>query len=120
MSNATKPELRSFQDILTDLQSGEVHDQCTDALRKVVLAVQTTKQTGGLTIDLKVKAVGNMISLVPTIKQKIPQPKTEATAFFSNKVGDLSLSDHRQLDLKTVETKTPTPLRSVAPAPEVK
>ena len=109
----TQEQAQDFQDILTDMDSGETHRQLTDAIRRVVLAVCATKQKGKLNLSLDLSVEGQQIRVVPTITTKIPQPKPDATIFYPGKLGDLSLDNRKQLPLKNVPAKTPTELRSV-------
>lgn len=105
-------DMRSFQDVLTDLQDGEVHRQLGEALREVVRAVEATNQAGELSLKLSVRREGRMVCIVPKVAKKIPTPKTEATVFFASTKGDLSLDDHKQLQLREVP-KAPSSLRSI-------
>lgn len=108
----TQEQKNDFQDILTDLDSGETHRQLGEALRRVVMGVCDTRQKGELALKLSIRMEGQQVVVVPAITSKIPQPKTEATIFYPSKGGDLSLENKKQLPLKNVPTK-PANLRSL-------
>lgn len=104
MSNPTPTD---FQDILTDLDEGKTHRQLGKLLRQVVTAVEETRLKGEITLKLGVTMEGTMVRVVPTVTSKIPAPKSEATIFFANKGGDLSLDNKRQENLPHVGGRTP-------------
>ena len=99
-------EFRDFQDILTDLDAGSVHNQLTHRLREVVLAVQAATEAGQplcgeLTLKLTVKPEGTrQLIIVPKITAKLPQLKQGITMFFADKKGDLVKEDPKQLPLR--------------------
>jgi uncharacterized protein (DUF849 family) len=114
---------RSFQDVLTDLHDGQVHEQLTETLAEVVQAVMKAKKAGALTLTLHVKTEGGSQAIIKAdIKTRLPRPATEATPFYTLKDGGLTREDPRQLNLRSVKNQAEGALRDVgkkadAPAP---
>lgn len=69
-------DFRDFQDILTDLNDGETHEELTAKLREVVRAVVASKQPGALTVKLNVRLEGErQVIITPKITPTIPAMK---------------------------------------------
>lgn len=94
---------RDFQDILTDLDDGKVHQQLGEQLATLVRAVVATAKQGKLVLDLTIKPDGSRTFLaVAKVKTTLPQGATDATRFYATDEGTLTRSDPKQLPLKHV------------------
>jgi hypothetical protein len=101
---------RDFQDVLTDLDEGRVHEQLTALWPAVVKAVRETNKVGSLTLTLTAKLErGTMVVVVPTVATKMPAPATGPTLFYTDEEGNLTRDDPKQIPLKVV---APTPIRT--------
>lgn len=101
---------RDFQDVLTDLDSGELHRQLTEELAIVVAACRGTRKAGTLTLKISVKPEGEKMIVGGEVTTKVPKGATMATMFFASDDGQLTRDDPRQLPLKHVP-KAPENLR---------
>lgn len=103
---------RDFQDILTDLDDGKVHEQLQKQLQQLVKAVMETGCKGNLALTLNVKRENRgMVVVTAEVKTKLPQKATEATVFWPTEEGGLSRENPRQPTLKHVPLRPPTPIR---------
>lgn len=110
-------EMRDFQDILTDLDDGEVHRRLTEKLRDVVNGARDANLAATLTLKLTVTPDGRQFVVNSKITTSIPTPKTSFTVFFADDQGELRKEDPKQQQLRHVP-KTPTELRTVQPKGE--
>jgi hypothetical protein len=110
-------DFRDFQDILTDLDDGQVHERLTSKLRDVVAGCREAQLSGSLTLKITITPEGRQFIVNPKITTSIPTPKTGITMFFADERGDLRKEDPKQVSLKHVNQK-PTELRTVAPKGE--
>lgn len=111
--------MRDSQDVLTDLDSGGVHNELSVEINRLVAAVRETRKAGTLTLQLNVKlSERDLVVVRAEVKSKIPRPATEATSFFVDDEGGLSIHNPRQLKLKDVEQPVAAkkPLRDPVPA----
>lgn len=104
---------RDFTDFLTDLDDGKVHHQLTLELRRLIKAVCDTQKAGTLTFKVKAKPDGRTVIVMTDVRSTPPQPATGSTFFYPDEVGDLRREDPKQPPLRNLETKPPTPLKSV-------
>lgn len=94
---------RDFQDILTDLDDGRVHEQLGELWRKVVQAVKETNKPAELTLKLTAKLErGTMVVVVPKVSSKLPAPATSPTLFYTDDEGNVHRNDPKQQTLKIV------------------
>lgn len=94
---------RDFQDVLTDLDDGEVHRQLTELWPQVVRAVRETNKVGAMTLTLTAKLErGTMVVVVPKVTTKMPAPATGPTLFYTDEEGNLTRNDPKQQTLKVV------------------
>lgn len=107
-------DFRDFQDILTDLDDGAVHERLTAKLRDVVNAVREAKLSGSLTLKITITPEGRQFIVNPKITANIPTAKTGITMFFADEDGDLRKDDPKQVPLKHVNAR-PGELRTVSP-----
>lgn len=105
-------ELRDFQDILTDLDDGRLHEECAHQLREVVRAVGHTQQKGALTLRLEIKPEGRKCVVTAKVTPTMPAQKQGLTIFFADEGGTLRKEDPRQLPLRHIE-RPAAPLLSI-------
>ena len=105
------PTTRSFQDFLTDLSDGQVHEQLTAQMNELANAVNEHSKAGSLTITINLRKEGRQAIVNAKSTLKVPQAQTEATMFYFGQ-GGLTRQDPKQMILKNV-VKEATPLRRV-------
>ena len=94
---------RDFQDVLTDIDDGRLHDQLTELWPKVVKAVRETNKPGSLTLTLTAKLDrGVMCVVAPKVSTKMPAPAVSPSIFYSDEEGNVTKHDPKQLPLKNV------------------
>jgi hypothetical protein len=102
------PKIRDFQDVLTDLDDGKVHEQLTKLWPEVVRAVRETNKAGTITLQLTAKLErGTMVVVVPKVTTKLPAPATSPTLFYTDEEGNVHRNDPKQLPLKNVTALKP-------------
>jgi hypothetical protein len=107
-----EPKRRDFQDILTDLDNGRVHEQLSEIWPRVVKAVRENNAPGSITLTLTAKLDrGAMAVVASKITTKMPHPSAASTLFYSDEEGNLSKNDPKQLPLKNV-----TPIKGGGPS----
>lgn len=106
-------EFRDFQDILTDLDEGRVHEELTHQLREVVRAVRKSNRAGKLTLTIDLRMEGRQFVVNANVKPTIPTPKPGFTMFFADDEGDLRQEDPKQVPLKHIGDRPAAPLRTV-------
>ncbi|MPS27586.1 MAG: hypothetical protein E2576_11135 [Alcaligenaceae bacterium] len=111
--------VRPITDVLRHLRGGQLIDEASELLAKVVQAVDSTGKAGSITIKIKVKKISRSgaLELIDTVDGAIPEAEALTTLMFPTPEGNLLTSDPRQqtLDLKSITTTT-GPLRDVAPS----
>lgn len=113
----TKPqEFRSFVDIISDLDDGQVAEEMTRQLREVVRAARSAQKKASVTLKIDVEPDGKQFIVNASVKPTIPTPTPGRTMFFANDDGDLRKDNPNQLPLKNVGDKPATPLRTVGDA----
>lgn len=114
--------IRPITDTLRSLGHGTFIDDASDALNKLVTAVDETGRAGKLTLTLSIKKAtrgsGAMV-VQDEIKLSLPKPDSRETMLFATPEGNLVTEDPRQqqLELRTVPTATAdssTTLKTVA------
>ncbi len=108
--------MRDFVEVLADLDSGEVHNLCTEQLGALVAAVVATKKKGTLTLTLEVKPEGEMAFVKAKVTAKLPVPETTVTAFFPTEDGGLHRHDPKAEPLRKVKAQAGEALRTVKEA----
>lgn len=103
----SKEARRSFQDVLTDLDDGRLHDQLTALLPKVVKAVKDANKSGSLTLTLHITPdAGSTVIMNAKVSTKLPAPGSSPTLFFSDEKGNPHKNDPTQLPLRAVTPPT--------------
>lgn len=115
--------IRPITDTLRSLGSGTFIDEASDALNKLVTAVDETGRAGKLTLTLSVKKAsrgsGAMV-VMDEIKLALPKQDSRETMLFATPEGNLVTEDPRQqkLELKSVPAAVDpaiTELKTVSP-----
>ena len=105
--------MRSFQDVLTDLDEGKVHEQLTAQLPDLVKRVMETGKAGTITLTLRVKKENRMAVVNADVKVKLPAPATDSTLFYATEDGVLRRDDPKQPVLRNVSMTPPTLIKTV-------
>ena len=96
---------RLFIDELKDLRGGELVDELTDAMAKLVLAVTEQRKAGSLTLKLSVRpmsANSGVLVVADSVDVKLPQKAVDETLMFASPEGSLLAENpaQKKLDLK--------------------
>jgi hypothetical protein len=108
-----------FSQQLAFMGKGSIDSEITEALAEVVKAVRETDKQGTVTLTIKVAKLNkrdeNAVRIIPTINNKVPKQESAESIMFSTADGDLLRDDPEQiaLDLKSIPTQTPAPLKSL-------
>lgn len=93
---------RPIFDTLRDLRGGQLLDDMSTELQKLVTAVAETGKTGSITVKLEVKpferAEGAMV-IRDTIKTALPKIESKGTVMFATPAGALQRNNPKQDDL---------------------
>lgn len=104
----SKDPRRSFQDVLTDMDDGRLHEQLTDLLPKVVAAVKEANKPGSLTLTLSIAPeAGSAVVMNAKVSSKLPAPGVSPTFFYSDDKGNPHRNDPKQQQLKLAAPVTP-------------
>lgn len=109
--------MSTFTDIIGSLEGGRAFEQLNDSLIEVVQAVVAHRKAGEIILSVKVNPNGeSAVSVVPTIKVKVPEATRAVTTFFADDHGNLLRRDPRQreLPLREVADKETGELRSAS------
>jgi hypothetical protein len=100
---------RPYADLLREHRGGLTHEELSDALRDLVVAVTEENKAGSLTFTVKVKPMGkgDGLEVSADIKCKPPAKTPGVSIFFATPEGSLVREDPRQKNLE---------LRDVGPA----
>ena len=101
---------QDFQDFLTTIDDGRLHEQLTATLPRLVKQVRETNKVGELTIKLKFKPEGGGTMLVtPSVSVKVPAPAVNGSVLWTDEDGNTFDRDPKQLPLRAID---PTPIRN--------
>lgn len=107
---------RSITDTLRALRGGAFIDEASDALARLVLAVDARAKSGKLSLELTIKKAtrGGAMTLLGKVKVIAPAEPPEETLMFATPEGNLLTEDPRQqkLELKTVPVDAGTNLKT--------
>jgi hypothetical protein len=109
--------MRSFVEVVQDLDDGKVAEQLDREIARLVKSVRETNKSGAITLTVKIKPESGMAIASAEVKTKTPQPATASTLFYTTDEGELRKDDPRQQPLRGLDARPPVPLRSVASAP---
>lgn len=102
------PAIRPFAEFLVQQANGRTHTELSDALHKLIGAVQETGKGGKLQLTLDVKLMSKnddrALMVTATVATKMPSVDAPTSVFFVDSDGNLSRTDPRQM---------PLPLREV-------
>ena len=111
--------VRPITDTLRHVRGGELIDEASEQLAKVVQAVDATGKAGTLTIKLRIKKISRSgaLEILDDVTSVVPEDEKLTTLMFPTPEGNLVTSDPRQkrLDLKDVTSVPSAPLRDIAP-----
>lgn len=88
--------LRPFSEVVTDMAGGDVERELTSLLGEVVRACEGTKKKGKLTITLNIAPGPKLMQMTADIKATVPKTTLEATAFYTDDKGSLTIDNPRQ------------------------
>lgn len=94
--------VRPFGDFLREYQQGELHDEISEELRRVIHAVQMVGKPGTVVLKVTVKKAGrspDQVVVSADIDSKLPHPEREDRIYFIDRDGNLTLNNPRQLEL---------------------
>lgn len=99
---------RPITDIMREVNEGRLVDEASEALVRVIEAVQRTHKKGAVTMTINVvpdKADEAVIELEATVAAKVPTRSMRKSVFFIDQHGNLTRRDPRQreMELEAVE-----------------
>lgn len=102
---------KPFNDTITSLRYGTLHDDLTDALNKLTDDVTRTGKVGALTLSIKLKPTNNsgQIEVIDDIKVTTPKETKGTTIMFATPDNNLQREDPRQQSiegLRSVDMET--------------
>lgn len=94
-----------FQDFLRQHRNGATHDELTDALRVLTLAVAEERRGGKIVLTLTVKPLGkgDGVEVACVVKCSPPEPIAGVSIFYPTVEGDLVRQDPRQQSMELKE-----------------
>lgn len=94
MTDTPDQHVRPFVDWLREQSGGRTHDELTDALAELVIAVKDTGKKGSLTLTITVapfdKATTNTLTVTDQVKVTLPQHDRRKSIFFGDDAGNLT------------------------------
>lgn len=96
---------RPYADLLREHRGGLTHEELSDALRDLVIAVAEEGKAGSLTFTVKIKPMGkgDGLEISADIKSKPPAKTPGVSIFFATPDGALVREDPRQKNLELRE-----------------
>lgn len=95
-----------FMDLLREHRQGATHDELTEALRALTLAVSEERRAGTLTLKITIKplAKGDGVEVSADVKLAAPTPVPGVSIFYPTPEGSLQRQDPRQqaMDLREI------------------
>lgn len=91
--------MAEFSDAVQQLDRGRVETRLSAAIQKAVATSRQTNLPSKITLTLKIIPEGDVVKIVPEIKQDFPQPKHNLTVFFVDEGNRLTRSNPRQEEL---------------------
>lgn len=94
--------MRAATDQLRDIRAGEMVEELTEELAKVVNAVLATGKKGSVTLKLNIDPASKgdaVVTITDDIKSTIPREKKAGTLMFALPSGTLQRQDPRQTEL---------------------
>lgn len=93
----TDPEPREFASWLLEHNKGRTHDELSQAMRNLVLAVHETGKGGTITLKISVKEFDDhTVGVTDHVAVKLPEADRGTSIFFSTESGDLVRDDPYQ------------------------
>lgn len=97
--------MKPFTDVLREYRKGQLAEEATDELAKVVKSVMQTGQAGELVIKLKVKPQkgdSGIIIMSGEVVAKAPRDALPDAIFYADDDGGLHRREPRQADMDTL------------------
>jgi hypothetical protein len=97
--------MKPVTDVLREYRKGQLADEATEELAKVVKAVMETGQAGTLTLILTAKphkGDASIIILAGEVKSKVPREALPDAIFYADEQGNLHRQDPKQRDMDTL------------------
>lgn len=101
--------MKPFTDVLREYRKGQLADEATDELAKVVKGVTETGQAGELTVKLKIKPQkgdSGIIIVSGEVVAKTPREALPDAIFYADDEGGLHRREPRQADMDTLFKQT--------------
>lgn len=100
-----KPHIRRFVDLIEQAGRGRLSEHLDENLATAVEALEALPDGAGgaatITLTVTLKAQGDLVNVVPTVKTKLPEGKAIATTPFWLDDGALSVQHPNQTDMFT-------------------
>lgn len=98
-----------FMDLLREHRQGETHNELTEALRALTLAVAEERRAGTLTLKITIRplAKGDGVEVHAAVKLAAPEALPGVSIFYPTPEGSLQRQDPRQSSME---------LREIGPA----
>ncbi len=97
-----------FQQFITQMRFGSLHDELTDQLQELTRACTETGKAGEMTLTIKlVPGKSGQIEITDSVKVKTPEFSKGTTLMFATPDGRLQREDPRQItmELRTIDTE---------------
>jgi len=107
-------EPRAFAQLITEIESGLLHDDLSRQAQILAAKVHETGRAGELVLKIGLKPEGEAITVQAEIVVKPPKEKRRKSIFFTDDSGNLRRENPRQpsLPLRAVEPST-QPIKKV-------
>ncbi|MCP1290909.1 hypothetical protein NK214_11985 [Chromobacterium sp. S0633] len=115
--------MRAATDQLRDIRAGEMVEELTEEMAKVVNAVLATGKKGSVTVKISFDPASKgdaVVTITDDIKSVIPREKKAGTLMFAQPSGSLQRQDPRQTELNLSAVPKPeasAPLAAVPATP---
>lgn len=99
-------EHREFASFLLEHSKGRTHDELTNKLAELVVAVQETKKPGKLQLTITIapaKNVEEMVVVSDTVRLNAPTLDRPATMFFASSDGELTRDHPNQQTMFSIQ-----------------
>lgn len=103
---STSPfDVRSFTALVSSLEDGELHDQLSKDVRKIVSELRTAalnqggKPKGKLDLTIEFKVVDSTIEVIATTKVALPKPTRGRSILWMHQDGTLTRQNPKQMDM---------------------
>lgn len=103
-ANPRKEPTRPFSIVLGQLEDGTFHDDVSEKLRELTLALKEHAATSGnakgkLTLTLDLMVDKGLLLIVPNVETRAPRPRRKSSVMWITDEGNLSPDNPKQLPL---------------------